>query len=85
MTEELKFQLGTVEAMLVSKETMVLVAIPPKKVFVCPKGHRYETTEAFIFGCFIGSAQPYLSGPLCPYCYVDWHKENFPTTEVKEG
>lgn len=45
------------------------------KQYRCDKGHTWEAATPFSVYCT--DDQDYGSGPLCCYCYVDFHRANF--------
>lgn len=42
----------------------------------CAQGHEW-TAEPWEISTVVGSPECH-SGPLCPYCYVEWHRRQFP-------
>ena len=50
------------------------------KKYQCPRGHRYETSTPLEIA--VNEDPNYHTGPLCPYCLVDWHKNNLNAEEV---
>lgn len=50
-----------------------------QRTFKCKKGHIYRASEPFVV--FVNQDPGYRSGPICPYCYVDWHTEQLGAAE----
>ena len=48
----------------------------------CLRGHQYKASSPFEVA--VGDDPSYKSPPICPYCYVDFHKQ-FVAVEVEEA
>ena len=48
----------------------------------CLSGHQYKASSPFEVA--VGDDPSYKSPPICPYCYVDFHKQ-FVAVEVEEA
>jgi hypothetical protein len=55
-----------------------------KKTWQCPHGHRYSDEEGIPWSMWVTNDPEHDSGPICPYCMVDWARKAFPTMEVPE-
>jgi len=53
-----------------------------QRTFKCRKGHIYRASEPFVV--LVNQEPNYRSKPICPYCYVDWHSEQFGAVEVND-
>ena len=53
-----------------------------QKTYRCRKGHTYKASEPFVV--LVNQDPGYRSKPICPYCYVDWHSEQFGAEEVSD-
>jgi len=56
-------------------------------LFLCPKGHSFQRTVAFTFTVSSANgdaavAPQFTTKPVCPYCYLEWLEERFPTQVV---
>ena len=49
--------------------------------FACPRGHKFKTSNPIIIA--VDDNPEYNSGPVCPYCYVDWFSLNVNADEVE--
>lgn len=48
--------------------------------FTCPNGHSWAANARF--EVFVTEKPDYRTGPLCPYCYVDFMKKACPAKEI---
>lgn len=46
----------------------------PEKVYKCKNGHKWFVKGEPFTVSVLGDEE-YTSGPICPYCYVDLHRE----------
>lgn len=45
-----------------------------KKSYGCLRGHTFSTSNPIIIA--VDEDPEYNSGPVCPYCYVNWFRMN---------
>ena len=65
--------------LLIAKGASLILNLPEKN-FLCSRGHKFKNSASW--ECSVADDPESRTGPLCPYCYVDWMAEMFPTKEV---
>ena len=55
---------------------------PLEKKWRCPKGHEWVGAEFYM--AVTRKPADVHSGPLCPYCVLEFLKKNFPAEAVEE-
>lgn len=48
------------------------------KTYKCRRDHKFQSAQPFVMGM-----RDYNTGPMCPFCHIDWMRAMFGVEEVK--